>query len=207
VKASANAHGIRHGPLSAGSLHICVDMQRLFAEDTAWKTPWMRRVLPQVVSVVEAHPQKTVFTRFIPAEHPGQGEGVWSRYWTRWAQMTLQELPPALVDLVPELAPFAQRAPVIDKRVYSPWIESALATELAPRGVDTLIITGSETDVCVLATVMGAIDRGYRVIIVVDAVCSSSDETHDALMTLYAQRYSQQVETVDTATLLEAWRN
>ena len=121
--------------------------------------------------------------------------------------MTLERLPPTLVELVPELAPYAKTAPVIDKHVYSPWIETSLEEELASRGADTLIITGSETDVCVLATVMGAIDRGYRVVIVVDAVCSSSDETHDALMTLYAQRYSQQVETVDAATLLDAWRS
>ena len=51
-----------------------------------------------------------------------------------------------------------------------------------------MIVTGSETDVCVLATVLGAVDLGYRVIVVRDAVCSSSDEGHDALMTLYHQR-------------------
>ena len=36
---------------------------------------------------------------------------------------------------------------------------------------------------CVLATVIGAVDHGYRVIVVVtDAVCSSSDEGHDAML-------------------------
>ena len=38
------------------------------------------------------------------------------------------------------------------------------------------IVSGSETDVCVLATVLDAVDMGYRVIIARDAVCSSSDE-------------------------------
>jgi nicotinamidase-related amidase len=34
----------------------------------------------------------------------------------------------------------------------------------------------------VLATVLDAIDIGYRVIVVRDAVCSSSDEGHEMLM-------------------------
>jgi len=38
-----------------------------------------------------------------------------------------------------------------------------------------------------------------------DALCSSSDATHDALMTLYRERFSQQIETVETATILAAW--
>ena len=32
------------------------------------------------------------------------------------------------------------------------------------------IVSGSETDVCVLATVLDAVDMGYRVIIARDAV-------------------------------------
>jgi len=71
--------------------------------------------------------------------------------------------------------------------------------------VDTVVITGAETDICVLATALGAIDRGYRVVLVTDAVCSSSDQTHDALMTFYNQRLSQQVETADTETVLSIW--
>jgi nicotinamidase-related amidase len=197
--------GLRYGPLSPQTLHVCVDMQRLFAEDTEWKTPWMARVLPRVVQLVAARPVDAVFTRFIPAERPAAGDGVWERYWRRWANMTLERLGAGLIDLVPELGQFAPPAPVIDKRVYSPWIESDLQRELKRRGTDTLIITGGETDVCVLATVLGAVDRGYRVIVVTDALCSSSDEAHDALMTLYANRYDQQVETINTDDVCAAW--
>jgi nicotinamidase-related amidase len=66
-------------------------------------------------------------------------------------------------------------------------------------------VSGGETDVCVLATVLGAVDRGYRVVVATDALCSSSDETHDAMMTLYHNRYGQQVETVTTNTILDSW--
>ena len=39
---------------------------------------------------------------------------------------------------------------------------------------------------CVLATVLGAVDLGWRIMIVTDGVCSSSDEGHNSLLTLYS---------------------
>ena len=47
---------------------------------------------------------------------------------------------------------------------------------------------------------------GYRVVLATDALCSSSDETHDALMTLYHNRFSEQIETATSETILAAWQ-
>jgi nicotinamidase-related amidase len=196
---------LRYGDLTGSCAHLCVDMQNLFAEGTDWATPWLRRVLPVVERITEAWPERTIFTRFIPAEHPGEGEGAWRRYWERWKSMTLDALPPGAIDLLPELARFVPPAEVVDKTVNSPWTGTDLDERLRARGVDSLVVTGTETDVCVLAAVIGAVDRGYRVVIPTDALCSSSDQTHDALLTLYRERYGQQVETVGTDELLRTW--
>src|SRR3954449_12760300 len=80
-----------------------------------------------------------------------------------------------------------------------------LHLQLRNVGIDTVIITGGETDVCVLSTMLGAIDWGFRVILVTDALCSSADETHDAMMNVYTNRFGEQAETVTTNTLLESW--
>ncbi len=196
---------LQHGPLTESCAHLCVDMQNLFADGTEWQTPWMKRVLPVVERIARARPDRTVFTRFIPAERPGQGEGTWRRYWERWASMTLEALPPGAVDLMPPLAALVPPAEVIDKRAYSPWVEPGLHGRLRARGIDTLVITGVETDVCVLGAVLGAVDLGYRVVVPTDAICSSSDKTHDALLTLYRERYGQQVETVTSEEILRSW--
>ncbi|MDZ4690949.1 isochorismatase family cysteine hydrolase [Terricaulis sp.] len=206
MKGEADLEGLRHGPLSASTVHLCIDMQCLFAEATEWQTPWMKRVLPNVEALVSADPSKTIFSRFIPAAHPGEGRGAWARYWRRWSSMTRDHLPDQMIELVPELARFAPPATIIDKKYYSPWIDTALDIELKRLDADTLIISGGETDVCVLAAVLGAVDRGYRVVIASDALCSSSDQTHDALMMLYHQRYTEQVETVSTKALIAAWK-
>jgi nicotinamidase-related amidase len=53
---------------------------------------------------------------------------------------------------------------------------------------------------------IGAVDLGYRVVVVKDAICSSSDEGHDALLQVYRRRYSEQIETVDAEAVLSRWR-
>ena len=165
----------------------------------------MHRVLPIVTELASRHPERTVFTRFIPPMRAADMPGMWQRYYRRWKAATREQLDPALLELLPPLASLCPPATVIDKTRYSAFVERRLFEHLQSREADGLIVTGSETDVCVLATVLGAVDLGYRVIVVRDAVCSSSDQGHDALMTLYHQRYSEQIEVADAATILERW--
>ncbi len=182
--------------------HLCIDMQRMFNEETAWNVPWMANVSDQVEELAERFTAETVFTRFVPPRNASQMPGAWKTYYEKWEQMTLDHMPDELVDLVPRLQRFVPPARVFDKRTYSPWIDGRLHQALSRDGVDTLIITGGETDVCVLATVVGAIDLGYRIIIPRDAVCSGADTTHDSTLELLEKRFSMQVEVASTEELL-----
>jgi nicotinamidase-related amidase len=180
-------------------------MQTLFAQRTDWHLPWMERVLPTVLRIAEARPQETIFTRFVPPERPEEMPGTWQRYYQRWRQMTREQLDSRLIELVPPLRHLVPPAQVIDKRHYSPFLEPHLRRVLSSRGIDTLVITGAETDVCVLAAVLGAVDFGYRVVLASDALCSSSDRTHDALLTLYGERFGQQIELANADAILANW--
>jgi nicotinamidase-related amidase len=189
-------------PLTERSVHLCVDMQRLFSAGGPWPTPWMEKVLPVVVALARRHPERTIFTRFIPPERPEQMPGMWRRYYARWRVATREVLPLELLQLMPPLAALCPPATIIDKTRYSAFAEPDLITHLQRREADTLIVSGSETDVCVMATVLDAVDIGYRVIVVRDAICSSSDEGHEMLMRLYHTRYTEQIETADAETIL-----
>jgi nicotinamidase-related amidase len=84
--------------------------------------------------------------------------GMWQRYYTRWRATTRERLDPQLLELMAPLAALCPPATVIDKTRYSAFAEPALIEHLRRRDADALIISGSETDVCVLATVLGAVD-------------------------------------------------
>ena len=158
-------------PLTNRSVHICVDMQRIFYAEGPWPTPWTERVMPIGTALVERHPERTVFTRFIPPERPDYMPGMWQWYYTRWRIATRECLDPELLELMPQLSALCPPASVIDKTRYSGFAEPNLLTHLRERDADALIISGSETDVCVLATVLDAVDLDCRVIVVRDAVC------------------------------------
>lgn len=196
--------GLHFGPLGSHWVHLCIDMQRMFSEPTDWHARWMDKVLPEVVRLVEMGPERTVFTRFIPARSADEVSGTWRRYYRRWASMTRERLAPELIELMPELARFAPPARVLDKPIYSPWLQSRLHAELLAAGVDTVVVSGAETEVCVMAAVIGAIDLGYRVVIATDAICSSADSTHDAMHHIYDSRFGMQVETAEVEEIVDA---
>ena len=192
-------------PLSPATLHLCIDMQRLFSTEGPWPTPWMERVLPVVAEIAERAPDRTVFTRFIPPYRPEDMPGTWRGYYERWREATRERLDPSLLELMPPLQRLVPPAIVLDKPVYSAFAGHKLRDLVSERGIDTLLITGSETDMCVLATVLGAVDLGLRVVIVTDGVCSSSDEGHDSLLTLYSKRYRHQIETIESEHVFAQW--
>ena len=195
-----------HGPLGENCLHVCVDMQAIFLPGSPWGNPWMERILPEVEELAGRFSSRTLFTRFLPAQDVESAPGAWKRYYRKWESLTRARIDPKLLELVPALARFVPPAVLLDKSVYSPWTEGKFDAFLGRMDIDTLVISGGETDICVLATVLGAIDRGYRVVIAADAVCGSADQTHDAAMTLYRSRFSEQIETAGTEEILAEWR-
>ncbi|HET6161533.1 MAG TPA: isochorismatase family cysteine hydrolase [Dongiaceae bacterium] len=194
-------------PISEPAVHLCIDMQRLLSAHGPWPTPWIEPALERAVRLIEPRPAQTIFTRFVPPKSPDQMPGAWRRYFEKWRGVTRDFIEPSLLELLPPLPSFVPPAITIDKGRYSAFVESPLLAVLRERSVTTLVISGAETDICVLATVLSAVDLGYRVIVAADAICSSVDTTHDALMTLYSERFAEQIELVDTSAILESWPN
>lgn len=193
--------------ISQPTVHLCVDMQRMFAEDTEWHAPWLNGVLPAVEALAERHPERTIFTRFIPPQTPEQATGAWQAYYERWRSVTGESLASELLDLVPRLARFVPPGVILDKPVYSPWVGTGLNRSLGGRGIRTIVISGGETDVCVLAAAIGAIDFGYQVILAQDAVFGSADETHDKMLRIFQSRFGLQLLTASTEDILGCWRD
>ena len=192
--------------LARPCLHVAVDMQRLFAEPTVWHTPGLADILPQVVRLVRHSPGHTVFTRFVPADMPEDATGAWRGYYERWRSVTLAEMghePVALVDPLRELAPPVR---VCDKTTHSAFNSGDFRDLVTYSGAEVLILTGVETDVCVLGTALDAIDEGLYVVVVSDAVASSVPECHRVTLESILPRFDEQVAIAATTEVLAAWR-
>jgi nicotinamidase-related amidase len=54
--------------------------------------------------------------------------------------------------------------------------------------------------------VLCAVDLGYRVILVEGALCSASDESHDAILGLFSKRFDIQVGVQSVQEILRSWK-
>jgi nicotinamidase-related amidase len=82
------------------------------------------------------------------------------------------------VEIDPRLAPRPQE-PVLNKLFASAFFGTALGSLLASHGCDSLIVTGASTSGCVRATVVDAIQYGYRPIVPREAVGDRNPAAHE----------------------------
>ena len=70
------------------------------------------------------------------------------------------------------------------------------------RDVDTLVVTGTVTNVCVEDTVRDASAAGLRVILVADACAAVRDQDHNATLHVVHRSYGDVRPTVEVLDLL-----
>lgn len=67
----------------------------------------------------------------------------------------------------------------LNKSTYSAFFETDLHTRFRESGVDTVILTGTQTHVCVKHSAAHALMHGFRPIVVADCAASSTAERHE----------------------------
>ena len=112
------------------------------------------------------------------------------------------------VAIHPDVAP-ADGELVITKEFPNSFRETALDDELRTRGVDSLVVCGMMTSMCVDATVRAAVDLGFDTTVVHDA-CATCDlqfdgrtvpagEVHSAFLAALGDGYAAVVPSDDIA--------
>lgn len=90
-------------------------------------------------------------------------------------------------DIIPELYP-APGELVIDKPGKGAFYATGLDAWLRKSSVETLLVCGVTTEICVNTTVREANDRGYRCLVIADACASYFPEFHEmGLKMIHAQ--------------------
>lgn len=93
---------------------------------------------------------------------------------------------------------------VIDKNASSAFNGSAIDQLLRNMGVETLVVTGMATDMCVETTSRDAADRGYNVVVVEDATATFVEEHHRAALSSLARVFAKVWDTEEVISALDA---
>jgi ureidoacrylate peracid hydrolase len=190
---------------------IVVDLQNAFlAPGETLANPHALDIVPNVNSIARAvrrHAGLVVFLRHTISDDPRYKLTEWqARMVPRTAEGDFQlrtgtfghQLSPELEVSTPDL--------VVDKHRFSAFLpnSSDLDAILRQRGIDTLIITGTVTNVCCESTARDANMLGYKVVFVTDATAAFTDEEHNAALLSMAAVFAEVRDTAGVLRLLEA---
>ncbi len=87
-------------------------------------------------------------------------------------------------EVIDDLDPLAAQM-VLEKRRFSAFFKTDLDQTLRTLAVDTVVVTGISTHVCVLLTAMDALSHDFRCIIIEDCCAAHKKEVHRAALDLY----------------------
>ncbi|MEO6351091.1 MAG: isochorismatase family cysteine hydrolase [Candidatus Limnocylindrales bacterium] len=103
-------------------------------------------------------------------------------------------------ELYSELVPPTADELVITKHAYDGFSVPDLAAHLQRLNIDTVIVTGVVTELCVMGTAAGAFEHGFHVIVPSEAAGSVNAAASDAALDLVSRFYGR----VATAADIEA---
>lgn len=157
-------------------LFLIIDMQKVYREGQPWECRNINTVIKNILRILPAGqaalstlPDSVVFTRYIA---PADPVGTWKRYNQHYAAINAD---PVMSELIDEFKPFTSRYPVFDKTTYSSCTIPQLQELL--QNVKRVVIAGVVAQCCVLATLIGLIDRGIEVVYLKDAVAGQNQDS------------------------------
>ena len=105
-------------------------------------------------------------------------------------------------EIIEPLKPEANEM-VIDKNTSSAFNSTGIEWMLRNMGIETLVVAGMATDMCVETTSRDAADRGFNVIIAEDASATFFPEHHRAALSGFARVFGQVWSSGDVISALQ----
>ena len=93
---------------------------------------------------------------------------------------------------------------VVPKRRFSGFFHTDLDLLLRELGVDTVVVTGVQTHICVQHTIADAYYLGYNIVVPRDATDCFTQEIYDYTIKYLSDIYGAELTDVDT--LLKSWK-
>ena len=159
---------------------------------------WFReRRRPIVFTRFLAGPQPTLMWKWSPVIAPPTC-CCWPGFMRAYGDVEGERECIAVID---ELAPQHDDHQV-DKYGYNAFHRTRLTDLLVANGVDTVVVTGTVTQICVEDTARGAFHEGFQAAVVADAVSSYAPDLHRASLQTLAMKYGRVVTAQEALTEL-----
>jgi nicotinamidase-related amidase len=183
---------------------LVVDVQRYFTrERPAPMYPASDGVLERLRRFIDACRERGVLVVRIQAVIPDEStEGVWRRHFgERW--QTPSQLAPEAdgTRFHPGFEPLPGDL-VVTKPRYSSFIGTSLESTLRSRGIQTVIVGGLTTDVCVSSTSRDAFQHEFDVVTLSDCTAESTQARHESGLATLAANFGMVRASTE---ILEAW--
>ena len=78
---------------------------------------------------------------------------------------------------------------ILEKRRFSAFFKTDLDQTLRTFGVDTVVVAGISTQVCVLTTVLDAVALDFKAILLKDCCAAHTPEIHDTVLRIYGNDF------------------
>jgi ureidoacrylate peracid hydrolase len=95
---------------------------------------------------------------------------------------------------------------VVEKHRYSAFVNTDLDTVLRARGIDTVIVTGVNSDQCVDATAKHAFQLDYYVLLVKDCIATDCEDLTQAVLRMAEKSYAWVVSSKEIIEILKVLR-
>lgn len=96
--------------------------------------------------------------------------------------LVTRQYPKGLGDTVLPIKEVTENAPVLDKIAFGCWDEPSFRAAIEQSGCKTVLLCGIETHICVLQTLIGLREAGYRVVLIED--CCGARRAQDSEIAL-----------------------
>jgi len=144
-----------------------------------------QKIVPNIVALLKKARKQGIQVIYLKDAHSANDKEL-----DIWGEHAMKDTKGS--EIIPELRP-ERNDIVIEKKWYSGFVDTELPAILKKMGVDSLIIVGVSTDICIQNNVGHAYFSGYRTIVPRDCTASIDEAAQEQALTYMNSIYGTEI--------------
>jgi maleamate amidohydrolase len=176
---------------------VVIDVNRGFTDPASPLVCDLDDVVVAIGELLDAFRDASLPVAFTTVSYDEAGKQAAAAFIDKIPALLALEAGSPWVEVDPRIAPL-ETEPVFNKLWASAFFGTAFGSFLAASGCDSLVVTGASTSGCVRATVLDALQSGYRPVVPREAVGDRNPAAHVANLYDIDTKYGDVVSLAET---------